>query len=104
MILRESYFRYAMHDDDEATAREKIAKQIYDYYQNLYRDENRIDLPEFKMVKYLALRDFLNDRQFPVQLRQNLLGRIKIEKPQLFQQLQNQAEVLRKQSQQQQKR
>ena len=100
MMLREGYFRYAMRDDDEAFGREKMAKEVYDHYQSRYRDENRIDLPDFKLLRYFALLDFLNDRQFPLSLRRNLLGRIKIERPELAEQLRRQEEKMLKQSEQ----
>ena len=100
MMLREGYFRYAMRDDDEAFGREKMAKEVYDHYQSRYRDENRIDLPDFRLLRYFALLDFLNDRQFPPSLRRNLLGRIRIERPELAEQLKRQEEELLKQSEQ----
>ena len=86
-LLRESYFLYAIRDDETAFGREKMAKEIHDYYQSKYRDENRIDLPDFKLLRYFALLDFLNDQQFSPNLRRNLLGRIKVERPELFEQL-----------------
>ena len=102
MMLRESYFRYAMHDDDVADNREKMAKQVHEYYQQLESDEYRVNLPGFKMMKYLALRDFINDRQYSVSLRETLVGRIKLENPELLEQLKKQAEILKTESQQQQ--
>ncbi|MFC1737652.1 hypothetical protein ACFL1G_01210 [Planctomycetota bacterium] len=102
MMLHESYFRYAMHDDNEAAARERLAKHVQEYYHDRESDEWRINLPSFNVMKSLALRDFLNDTQFPLELRRNLLGRIKLEKPELFEQLQEQVEKIRQQSQQQQ--
>jgi hypothetical protein len=65
MMLRESYFRYAMHDDDEAFGREKMAKEVYDHYQSPRVDEHRIDLPDFTLLRYLAIIDFMNDQQYP---------------------------------------
>jgi len=97
MMLREAYFRYALRDDNEAFAREKMAKEVHDNYQSQYRDENRIDLPEFKLLRYSALLDFVNDQQFPVNMRRNLIGRIKIERPELAEQLKKQEELLIKQ-------
>jgi len=85
-LLRDSYFRYALHDDDEAAARESLAKEVYDFYQSSYSDEHRINLPEFKMLRYFGLVDFLNDAQFPIDLRLSLINRIKIEKPDLARQ------------------
>lgn len=99
MMLMESYFRYAMRDDDEAFGREKMAKEVHEYYQSRYRDENRIDLPDFKLLRYFALIDFLSDPQYPLNMRRNLLGRIKVERPELAEQLKQQEERLLKESQ-----
>jgi hypothetical protein len=87
MLLRESYFRYALRDDDEAFGREKMAEEIHRYYQSAYLDENRINLPDFKLLRYFALLDFFNDYRYPLNLRQSLLGRIKVERPDLAEQL-----------------
>ena len=86
VLLREGYFRYAMRDDDEAAGREKMANDVHRHYQTSYRDENRIDLPDFRLLRYSALMDFLNDRQYPVNLRRSLIARIRIEKPRLAEQ------------------
>ncbi|MCJ7692288.1 MAG: hypothetical protein MUO22_02580 [Sedimentisphaerales bacterium] len=87
MLLRESYFRYALRDDDEAFGREKMAEEVHRYYQSAYLDENRINLPDFKLLRYFALLDFFNDYRYPLNLRQSLLGRIKVERPDLAEQL-----------------
>jgi len=100
MMLRESYFRYALHDDDEAFGREKMAKEVHDHYQSAYSDENRIDLPDFALLRYLALMDFLNDQQYPPNMRLALYNRIKIERPELAEQFEKQEEELLKQSEQ----
>ncbi len=98
MMLRESYFRYAVRDDDEAAGREKMAKEVYDRYQSMYSDAHRIDLPDFKLLRYFGLLDFLNDQQYPLDLRLSLRGRIKVERPELSKQLVQQEEKLLKQS------
>ncbi len=100
LLLRESYYLYAIRDDDTASSSEKIAEEVWNYYQSKYRDENRIDLPVLKLLRYFALLDFLNDQQYPPYLRQNLLGRIRIERPELFRQLEVEEEKLRKQAEQ----
>ena len=97
MMLRESYYLYAIGDDDAAASIEKMAEEVYDYYQSKYSDENRIDLPDFKLLRYFALMDFLNDQQYPPYLKNSLLSRIRIEKPELFKQLEAE---LRKKSEQ----
>jgi hypothetical protein len=101
MLLREAYFRYAVRQDDEAFNREKMAKEIHDHYQSAYLDENRIDLPDFKLVKYLALIDFLNDERYPLDLRLSLRARIKLERPELAEQLSQQEEKMQNELNQQ---
>ncbi|UCF43698.1 MAG: hypothetical protein JSV99_01850 [Planctomycetota bacterium] len=101
MMLREAYFRYALHDDDEAFGREKMAEEVYNYYQGAYLDENRIDLPDLKLLRYLALIDFLNDERYPLNLRLSLRGRIKVERPELAKQLEQQEQKLQKQLEEQ---
>ncbi|MGB2862591.1 MAG: hypothetical protein WBC05_04625 [Sedimentisphaerales bacterium] len=88
LLLRESFFLYAIRDDETSFGRENLAKEIHDYYQKKYLDENRIDLPDFKVLQYLALRDFLDDWQFVPNLRLSLLARIEIERPELAEKLQ----------------
>jgi len=101
MMLQESYFRYAVRDDDEAFAREKMAEEIHNHYQSAYLDENRIDLPDFKLMRYFALLDFFNDYRYPLNMRRNLLARIKIERPELAEQLKQEEEKLLKQLEEQ---
>jgi len=97
MLLRESYFRYAMRDDDEAFGREKMAKEVYDNYQSMYSDQERINLPDIRLLKYFALIDFLNDQQYPENLRRALVNRIRIERPELARQLEQQEAEMEKQ-------
>jgi hypothetical protein len=87
LLLRESFFLYAIRDDETSYGRENLAKEIHDYYQGKYLKENRIDLPKFKVLQYLALRDFLDDWQFVPNLRLSLLARIEIERPELAEKL-----------------
>lgn len=99
-ILRESYYLYAIRDDDAAFGREKMAEEIHQHYKSIYGDGNRIDLPEFPLLRYFALMDFLYDQQYPPYLRQSLLGRIKIERPELAEQLEQQEKMLMEQQKQ----
>ncbi|MHC4644724.1 MAG: hypothetical protein ACYTBJ_04430 [Planctomycetota bacterium] len=98
MMLRESYFLYAIRDDDGAYGREKLAREVYDFYNSEWEPESRIDLPEFSLLKYLALQDFLNDPQIAFSLRRGLLRRIEIERPDLHKELMEQREKLRTES------
>ncbi len=85
-MLREAYFRYALRDDDASYAIEKMAEDIYNVYTKEYGDEARLQLPEFKIMKYNAFMDFFADEGYPLVMRQNLLNRIKIEQPKLAEQ------------------
>ena len=95
LVLKEAYFRYALHQDDEATGREKWAKQVYDMYQLEFGDEEvrRVDLPSFDMMKFLAFGDFMEDPEYPEYMRRNLMGRIQVERPELFDKLEKQMRV-----------
>jgi hypothetical protein len=100
LLLRESFFLYAIRDDETSYGREKLATEIHDYYQGKYLDENRIDLPGIKVLQYLALRDFLDDRQYVPDLRLSLLARIEIERPELYEKLKPWIEDLQQQKEQ----
>ena len=95
MSLREAYFRYAVHDDDQAAGREAWAKDIYRIYQKEFGDDEvrRVDLPGFEMLRFLAFNDFMIDPFYPEYLRAGLLGRIEVERPDLFEKLRKQREL-----------
>ncbi len=98
-ILQEAYFYYAMRDDDQAAINEKLAKEAYDtYYQMRVTpgnviEQKRIGLPEFNALKYFAIVDFFNDYQYPDILKENLLRRIEIERPELYQEILKQRKI-----------
>ena len=71
-----------------------MAEEVHRHYQSAYSDENRINLPDFKLLRYFALIDFLNDQQYPINLRLNLSGRIKVERPDLAAELKQQEEKM----------
>jgi len=96
-LLTESYYLYGIHDDDAAFGRERLAQEIHSYYATQFPDENRIDLPEFGLLRFLALIDFLEDAQFSPYLKSTLLGRIEVERPDLYEQLENERKKLQKQ-------
>jgi len=106
-MLRESYFRYAVHNDDEAASLEKMAQEVHTFYQKEHADEAyRMGLPTFEMLRYTSFMDFLYDPMYPEELRLNLLGRLQVERPDLFEKLQKQDqayfEKLRKEQESQQ--
>jgi len=93
--LSEGYYFYASGDDEAAFDREKMASDLYNYYQAGH-DEFRIDLPEFNVLKYRALVIFVNDQLYPPYFRQALFNRIRIERPELWKQLMAEDENQRK--------
>jgi hypothetical protein len=100
-LLREAYYLFAIHDDDSAFGRESLAKEIYDHYNSIYNEGERIDLPSFNVLRYLSLIDFLNDERHPIYFRQNLLSRIKAERPDLYKQLEAEEDKLQNESERQ---
>jgi hypothetical protein len=100
-MLMEGYFDLAIGEDDEAAARERLAQQVYDYYIVKYDDPKfRIDLPPMPVLKYIALGQFLNNDMYPAYVREGLLARIKIERPELYKQMEQTEEELRQKMEQ----
>jgi hypothetical protein len=99
--LREAYFLYAMHEDNESAAREDLARQIYAIYDKERNTEpvDRVNLPPMEMLLYAAFQDFWMDPQYPDSLKMSLAGRIQVEKPEMFEQLRKQEEWWRRQMQ-----
>ena len=106
-VLRESYFRYAIHDDDGAAGRENMAQEIYEIYQKGIGTgaPDRMGLPPMEWFRYQAFVAFLNDPIYPEQMRSSLIGRIQVERPDLFEKLRKQEiqfiEQMQKQQQEQ---
>lgn len=94
LMLQETYYRYAVHDDDEAFGREKMAREVYDHYQKQYEKEgtDRVVLPDFEVLRYVGITSFLNDARYPDFVRQNLVERIRVERPQLYEKMRQQHE------------
>ena len=92
MSLREAYFQYGIFNDDQAASSERWAQKVYKIYVKQYSDEEvlRVDLPSFTRLRYIALVGFINDEYYPEHLRQKLLDRIRVERPDLFEQMQKQ--------------
>ena len=87
LLLVEGYGLYAIRDDDRAAGREAMAQQVYDYYNAVHEPEFRIDLPPMRVLRYIALEQFLNSTAYPPYVQRRLLNRIQVEKPELFKQL-----------------
>lgn len=94
-FLREAYFRYALRDDDAAAGLENMSREAYDIYMQKYGDEKlqipgvtgRLDIPDFKTLRFLAITQFAQDEGWPVELRQSLFARIQVERPDLMKEL-----------------
>jgi len=93
-LLRQSYFLYAIRDDDGAFGTENLATEVYNRYYSMYKKQIRWDLPEFPLLRYFALVDFLKDEQYSLDLRRTLLNRIRIERPDLAAKLKQQQEEI----------
>ncbi len=106
LMLHEAYYRYAVGDDDEAFGREKMCKEVYDAYQKeVIRQggaSDRAALPDFNIMRYIGLSSFLNDARYPDDLKQSLMNRIHIERPDLYEKLKQQESTIIQQMQQQQ--
>jgi len=87
-MLMEGYYYLAIHEDTEAANRERLAQQVFDYYQVKFEDPKfRIDLPPMPVLKYIAIGQFLNNDMYPAYVREGLLARIKIEQPELYKEM-----------------
>jgi hypothetical protein len=91
-MLQEAYYHYAVGDDDEAFGRERMAREIYDYYQKEFGNEgvDRVVLPDFNVFRYIGIISFLSDLRYPDYVRQNLIERIRIERPEFYEELEQQ--------------
>jgi hypothetical protein len=91
-VLREGYFYYAIHEDDLAAGRESMAQEIHDIHQkSMGIDEpGRLGLPSMNWFRYQAFLAFLNDPMYPDYMKESLLGRLQIERPDLFEELKKQ--------------
>ncbi len=101
-LLAKAYSLYALREDDEAAGQEQLAQQVYDYYNTALEPEYRVDLPPMRMLRYFALGQFLNSGAYPLYVRQQLLDRIQVEKPELYKEMeQTEAELTKKMQQSQ---
>ncbi|NLW83415.1 MAG: hypothetical protein GXY41_03270 [Phycisphaerae bacterium] len=102
--LREGYFRYALYEDDDAAGRENMAREVFEMYQEEMgrQDQERVGLPSLDRLRYGAFLMFMEDPAYPETMRINLLGRIRLERPDLFERLQQQESQLFEELQQRQ--
>ncbi|MGE5293255.1 MAG: hypothetical protein ACM3VT_00350, partial [Solirubrobacterales bacterium] len=103
LLLINGYRLYALREDNAAAANERFAQQVWDYYFKEFGDTARVDLPPMAVLRYHAIGQFLSSDAYPVYIRQGLLARIQIEKPELLKQLEQTEAQLRKEIEQLQK-
>jgi hypothetical protein len=103
MLLINGYRLYALHEDNAAAGNERLAQDVWDAYNKEFGDSTRIDLPPMSVLRWFAVGQFLNSEAYPLYIRQGLLDRIRIEKPELLKQLEQTEALLRQQAEQQQK-
>ena len=96
LMLREAYYHYAVGNDEEAFGREQLAMEVYDNYQaKLPSDEfGRVTFPKFDILRYVGVTSFLSDTRYPIYIRQNLVKRIQIERPEIYDKLKQQNEYI----------
>lgn len=98
--LVNAYRLYALRDDDGAAANERLAQEIWDHYFASYGVTERVDLPRMPVLRYFAIGQVLSSDAFPPYVRQGLLARIQVERPELLKQLEQTEGQLRRQIEQ----
>jgi len=92
-----------MRQDNDASNREQMAEEIYNIYIQEYQDEqHRLGLPSMNKLRYIALMDFLTSPFYPDELKNSLMARIRIEKPELEKKLMEQGKLFMKEAKKQQ--
>ncbi|WP_186804701.1 hypothetical protein [Limihaloglobus sulfuriphilus] len=86
-LLSEAYFRYAIYDDQEAMGKEQLARQVYDIYRTEDFEGERVTLPSFSRLRYIALINFMNDPYYPPNMSYALMQRLENERPEVFEKL-----------------
>ena len=95
--LTEAYALYAIRNDDAAAGSEKLAEQIVNVYNVQNEPSVRIDLPEMRELKLIAIKQFFSSAAYPLYVRKGLRDRMQIEMPKLWEELmQTDAELTRK--------
>ncbi len=87
-LLMSAYMLYAIRDDDAAAANEQLAQQIWNRYRNSVGGEKgRVGLRPIRDLRFNVIVQFLNTDAYPLYIRQGLLDRIKLERPELLKEL-----------------
>ena len=85
-LLRQGYAFLALRYDDDATISESKAEKIYQLLIKEYSDQaDRLALPSFSKLKWLAMTDFLRDPSIVPEIKRFLLRRLQIDQPERYQ-------------------
>ncbi len=87
LLLTRAFERYAMSEDAASVAMEQLAQRSFQRYYDEFGPSERIDLPDLAWLKYVAFRQFMSSDAYPLFVRQNLMARLKRDKPDLYEQL-----------------
>ena len=98
-LLRDSFARYAVGDDEYADVREKWARQVLAVIQDEYKDfddvTKRITIRPYPELQRMAMMELLNDPWANSSVKSALLARLRTNKPELYEQV---IEQLKKQA------
>lgn len=85
-LLRQAYASYAVRDDDNAKISEVRARKIRQIVVNKFNSQgDRLMLPQFGQMQWLAMKDFLSDPTIIPEIKQFLLRRLEVEDPEKHQ-------------------
>ena len=84
-ILRDSYARYAIGDDENAAINESHVRQIYQAYNAEFVETgNRVRLLDFSKMLWLAMQQLFDAPTVDPNIKGLLLRRLQIDKPQMY--------------------
>ncbi len=84
-FLRESYYLYAIGNDDLASANERHAERLHKLCRMRFAESGeRLYLPDFPDMRWLGMKNFLLDTVVGSEVKELLLGRLKREQPETY--------------------
>ncbi len=102
-LLINAYRLLALGDDDGAAGNDQLAQEVWKMYNAEFGDTGRIALWSMDRLRFVALTQFLQSDAYPPYIRVALWERIQREQPDLVQRLEQVANQLRQELEQQQK-
>ncbi len=84
-FLRQSYYDYAIGNDDLASANERHAERLHKLCRLKFNESGeRLYLPDFPEMRWLGMKNFLMDTAVDPDVKGLLLKRLKIEQPETY--------------------